>query len=124
MRADSVRVRMTREGEVIRREVGNNKVHKVLHCRNSVGSEPSLARCGATWNRDVNASKNILMLLETWFMGFERPAPFQSKKHVVKTNVSAEAPAPQRLTRPNVVGSGQGPSLSGLTCCASSRDTE
>ena len=42
--------------------VKNVKVHKVLHCCNSVGSAPSV-RCGATWNRDVNAAKNILLLL-------------------------------------------------------------
>ena len=33
--------------------VSSNMVHKVLHCHNSV--------CGATWNRDVNAAKNILL---------------------------------------------------------------
>lgn len=52
------------EGE--RLVVRNNKVHKVLHCCDSVKSAPENGRCGATWNRDVNASKNILMFLRLW----------------------------------------------------------
>ena len=55
--------------------VYHNKVHKVLHCCNSVKSAPSV-RCGATWNRDVNAAKNILLLLTTWIEGRERPDVF------------------------------------------------
>jgi hypothetical protein len=114
MKACSVRVRTTLDGEVIRTEVRNNKVHKVLHCRNSVGSEPSLARCGATWNRDVNASKNILMLLERWFKGFGRPVPFERPANACnKKSVSAEAIASQRQRTPRVAVSGQTQLLSG-----------
>jgi len=56
--------------------VANNKVHKVLHCRNSVESAAGQRRCGATWNRDVNASKNLLSFLRAWIDGEPRPAAF------------------------------------------------
>jgi hypothetical protein len=113
MRADTVRVRVNKDGEVIRKEVQNNKVHKVLHCRTSVGSEPVLARCGATWNRDVNASKNILMLLECWIAGFERPKPFMKRPAIVITNtVSTEAKPPQYHSQSIVAGFGPEAALS------------
>ena len=113
MRADTVRVRVNKDGEVIRKEVHNNKVHKVLHCRTSVGSEPVLARCGATWNRDVNASKNILMLLECWIAGFERPKPFMKRPATVITNtVSTEAKPPQYQSQSVVAGVGPEAALS------------
>ena len=35
------------------------RVHKVLHCSNSVKAGESPC-CGTTWNRDVNASRNIV----------------------------------------------------------------
>jgi hypothetical protein len=50
------------------------KVHKVLHCTNS---KCAFGRQGATWNRDVNASRNILMLLMLAVRGFERPSEFK-----------------------------------------------
>ena len=113
MRADTVRVKVNKKGEVVRKEVANNKVHKVLHCRTSVGSEPVLARCGATWNRDVNASRNILMLLETWIMGFERPKPFMKSPAIAKTNtVSTEAMAPQHQSQSIATGGGPESALS------------
>jgi hypothetical protein len=94
MKADSVRLSRTKEGETIRKEVKNNKVHKVLHCRNSVGVEPVLARCGATWNRDVNASKNILFLLELWIMGDERPPMFSRTSKTYSFRRGAAVPVP------------------------------
>ena len=113
MRADTVRARVNKYGEVIRKEVQNNKVHKVLHCRTSVGSEPVLARCGATWNRDVNASKNILMLLECWIAGFERPKPFMKRPAIVIANtVSTEAKPPQYQSQSVVAGVGPEAALS------------
>jgi hypothetical protein len=50
------------------------KIHKVLHCRSSEGGQ---GHCGTTWNRDVNAAKNILMLLMLKVLGMERPLAFQ-----------------------------------------------
>jgi transposase len=54
---------------------GRLRIHKVLHCKRSVRDGPQ-DRCRATWNRDVNASKNILMLLMLEVLGMERPAAF------------------------------------------------
>lgn len=47
------------------------KVHKALHCRSSAGA--LWRRRGGTWNRDANASRNILMLLMLEVLGAERP---------------------------------------------------
>lgn len=52
----------------------HSRVHKVLHCSNSVNR--STGRCGTTWNRDVNASKNILHLTIEELNGRARPAHF------------------------------------------------
>eukprot|EP00798_Chlamydomonas_sp_ICE-L_P003340 gene3340-biopygen21104 len=70
----------------VKEVVNNNKVHKVLHCCNSVPSVTS--RCGATWNRDVNASKNLLLLLVVWMDEKERPANFCRS---LRNTVSEEA---------------------------------
>lgn len=51
-----------------------SKIHKVLHCRNS--QSDSLSHCGTTWNRDANASKNILMLLMYQVLDWPRPDVF------------------------------------------------
>lgn len=84
MKADTVRFKTAAGGTKERRVVEGNKVHKVLHCRNSVGSSPSKARCGATWNRDVNAAKNILLLLRKWVNGEQRPEVFcRSPKNTI-----------------------------------------
>ena len=55
-----------------------SKVHNVLHCRKS-----SLERnrrlggcCGKTVNRDINAAKNMLMLLHRMIRGAPRPLAF------------------------------------------------
>ena len=53
----------------------NNKVHKVLHCKPSDGCK--LPVCTeTTWNRDVNASRNILNLFLHELNGLGRPAAF------------------------------------------------
>ena len=49
-------------------------VHKVLHCKSS---KCAFGRQGATWNRDVNASRNMLTLLMLEVHGFERPVEFK-----------------------------------------------
>ncbi|PNG99503.1 hypothetical protein TSOC_014715 [Tetrabaena socialis] len=48
------------------------QVHKVLHCRPS-SQAAARSCCGTTWNRDVNASKNILMLTMLRLKGYQRP---------------------------------------------------
>ena len=57
---------------------GVKKVHKVLHCKSNQTLKPELRaqRCGTTWNRDVNASKNILELLLHMINGSKRPSVF------------------------------------------------
>lgn len=51
------------------------KVHKILHCKSSANGSGTRC-CGATWNRDTNAAKNILMLFQTNLAGLDRPAAF------------------------------------------------
>ena len=58
-------------GGFVKREA--SKVHKILHCKSSKNSKWSL---GATWNRDANAARNILMLLQLEVDGKERPIEF------------------------------------------------
>ena len=71
MRATTVR--KMRDGSKIVRL--NNKVHKVLHCKPSDGCK--LPACTeTTWNRDVNASWNILKLFLDELNGLERHAAF------------------------------------------------
>ena len=53
-----------------------SRVHKVLHCSNSVNAGESPC-CGTTWNRDVNASRNILRLGVYDAFGVERPRVFR-----------------------------------------------
>jgi len=50
-------------------------VHKVLHCRTSAGTKG--CQGGGTWNRDVNASRNMLMLMMLVVLGIERPEEFK-----------------------------------------------
>ena len=73
-----------------------SKVHKVLHCKRSEGG-PNEGRCGVTWNRDVNASKNILMLLVQDVEGKPRPpafCPTVSKGKAVKRKRASEGLGP------------------------------
>ena len=51
------------------------RVHKILHCRSSDGTKQ--CQGGGTWNRDVNASRNMLMLLMLVVLGVERPEEFK-----------------------------------------------
>jgi hypothetical protein len=52
-----------------------SRVHKVLHCKRSVGS-PSTGCLGATCNRDINASRNILLLTLCKLCNVDKPAAF------------------------------------------------
>jgi hypothetical protein len=55
-----------------------SRIHKVLHCSSSAKSE-GLPCCGTTWNRDVNASLNILRLGVLEIFELPRPAAFVRK---------------------------------------------
>ncbi|PNH01563.1 hypothetical protein TSOC_012543 [Tetrabaena socialis] len=70
MRAMSTVVDRYDQSKAVRR----TRVHKVLHCRSSDGGPSN--RCGASWNRDVNASRNLLMLMMCHVLGYERPPAF------------------------------------------------
>jgi hypothetical protein len=96
MKAKSKRRRW--DGEVIETY---GRVHKVLHCKNSVGisacrglgGEAAHGRFRAqtvTWNRDVNASRNILELVQYAMRGLERPTPFRRCDARSQTSVSAD----------------------------------
>lgn len=86
------------------KSVGRSKVHKVLHC--SSNDKQGQPCCGTTWNRDVNASKNMLELTMCITRGYDRPAAFcrqtvepkkkRSKKEVtvVKQAIPCETPSP------------------------------
>jgi hypothetical protein len=54
-----------------------SRVHKVLHCQPSDARAATARGTETTWNRDVNASRNILMLFECEILGLERPQAFQ-----------------------------------------------
>lgn len=78
MRANTTRKKrkMNEYGKLITEDVvrfGN--VHKVLHCK-SGGQRDSISCKGTTWNRDVNASRNLLLLLELKLQGKGRPPAF------------------------------------------------
>ncbi len=79
MKADTVVIkrRVGSDGMVSKeRTVRHGRIHKVLHCKNS--DVRSQGRCGTTWNRDVNAAKNILMLTTLVVRGQARPWEFTS----------------------------------------------
>ena len=60
----------------------NVKVHKVLHCKPSdKGSRTGFLE--TTWNRDVNASRNILMLFRCEMDGALRPVAFQRSSAMI-----------------------------------------
>ena len=65
------------------------KVHKVLHCKNSDGKLPQGCR-ETTWNRDINASRNILMLFQFEIQGISRPLIFCRSQKNTKILLEAE----------------------------------
>lgn len=58
------------------------KVHKILHCGSrQAGTSPlETPSCGLTWDRDINASKNILTLTLLLMQGLPRPQALTRSK--------------------------------------------
>ncbi len=73
-------------------------IHKVLHCRNS--DERSSGRCGTTWDRDVNAAKNILMLTIKLLKGESRPAPFCRVSKPTKLTLDRRSKGKRAVLKP------------------------
>jgi hypothetical protein len=64
----------TRDRNKVLVEKKKSRIHKIMHCKTSVkGTMPDIT----TWNRDVNASKNMLMLMMREIRGLERPSQFK-----------------------------------------------
>ena len=74
----------------------NSKVHKVLHCQKSRNDEPNQARCGWTFDRDFNASKNILLLTMCIVGSEARPERFCRKQPSNVTKSRQKQPKKQR----------------------------
>ncbi len=70
MKATSVRYDRRTRSMVTR---PHGRVHKVLHC---LSSNAAPGRHGGTWNRDVNAARNMLLLVKLEVSGAARPAEF------------------------------------------------
>ena len=92
MRAESVSF-CRREHRMLDRPRGS--VHKVLHCRSSAGAPKRQG--GRTWNRDINAAKNMLMLLLREVRGAARPSEFTPARLAARrrgrgTSVGADLP--------------------------------
>ena len=74
-----------------------SSVHKVLHCLNSDGAKGRPG--GGTWNRDANASRNMLMLLMLVVLGVERPKEFMPAVTVLgrrKQRTKGASPRPAK----------------------------
>ena len=70
----NMKVKKTSVGE--NAKTTTHKIHKVLHCRNSDGRRPDGCK-QTTWNRDVNAARNMLTLLLAELRGLPRPEAFR-----------------------------------------------
>jgi hypothetical protein len=99
-RLSNMRARSTKYDRVTKTMVLGEKrvsVHKVLHCRSSVGVKGRHG--GGTWNRDANASRNMLMLMMLVVLGVERPKEFMPADSALRRakqgtkDASPDAPA-------------------------------
>ena len=75
MKAMITNIKRNADGEKTRRTY-HGRVHKVLHCKNSMHNVAEGERCKTTWNRDVNAAKNIMTLLMHELYSWARPSVF------------------------------------------------
>lgn len=80
-------------------------VHKVLHCRSSDGAAGRSG--GYTWNRDANASRNMLMLMMLAVLGVDRPKEFKPAVTVERpggqgTPSGSSGPAPSLSSNPSL----------------------
>lgn len=82
-----------RDGHMERKN--NVKVHKVLHARKGVDG---VRRTETTWNRDVNAARNILMLMMMELHGFARPEAFQKSPVRRRPTRSSRRQTPRGVT--------------------------
>ena len=93
MKANSTRLARDDAGSVVK-QVVRTRVHKTLHCPTSKNSGDRLrvARSGVvatTCNRDVNAAKNMLLLVLCQANGVARPQAF--RRGARKSNAAARA---------------------------------
>lgn len=80
MRAKSVIVqrKKSKDGEVVKKKIlRQGKIHKVLHCTSGKQIGDKVICRGTTWDRDVNASRNLLLILDHELRGKERPSCFR-----------------------------------------------
>ena len=76
-----------------------SRIHKILHCRNSKGAS---RLHGGTWNRDVNAARNILMLLQLEVRGAARPVEFMPAQLSTRRKAS-RLPGESLVPTPSVI---------------------
>ena len=77
-------------------------VHKILHCRSSTNGLGG--HCGASWDRDINASRNLLVLTQCQIFGIQRPVAFCRKKITTRSPSGANTDFETRLTKDSVMG--------------------
>ena len=98
-------VNMFAESTTFDRKVGakvpqpRSRIHKILHCRNSKGAS---RLHGGTWNRDVNAARNILMLLQLEVRGAARPVEFMPAQLSTRRKAS-RLPGESLVPTPSVI---------------------
>jgi hypothetical protein len=77
----------------------NVKVHKVLHCKPSDKGSQTFRE--TTWNRDVNASRNILMLFKLEMDGKPRHAAFERTSTTIGQRQSTVEVSPSKDGQPD-----------------------